>query len=107
MERNISVITEADGKKFVLINDIRFRGKYKKDWQVIEKYLKEYIGEFYEIEETSDKIFISTDFPEEYANSESRIMLKGALARAKANAESGIKYLYDIVTIKKETSSPL
>ena len=29
-------------------------------------------------EETSEKIYISADFPDEYASSESRIALKGA-----------------------------
>ena len=36
------------------------------DWSVVEEYLKEYIGDFYEIEETSEKIYISADFPDEY-----------------------------------------
>ena len=133
--------------------------------------MEEYIGEFYEIEETSEKIYISSDFPDEYANSESRIALKGAVAKANAaqripeliriatnatfevnakkkhesdakfgwykyhtksalpvysdvtgeviryniynakmlvrHAEDEKKYLYDIISIKKETSSPL
>lgn len=69
--RNVNIITDADGRKLVLINDIRF--KARDDWNIVEEYLKEYIGKFYEIEETSDKIYISSDFPDEYANSESRI----------------------------------
>lgn len=36
--------------------------------------------------ETGDIIYISSDFPDEYANSQSRIALKGTLAKAKANA---------------------
>lgn len=173
MDRNISVITDLDGRKIVLINDIRFKAKVRGDWKIIEEYLKEYVGKFYEIEESSEKIFISSEFPDEYANSESRIALKGAVAKAKANAaqaipeliaiasnpkfeenrkskhkmdamfgwyrydirfalpvyddktgklaryniymanmlvrhaEDGKKYLYDILAIKKETSSPL
>ena len=51
------------------------------------------MGEFYEIEETSDKVYISKDFPDEYANSESRIALKGAVAKAKANASQAIPEL--------------
>ena len=47
--RNVNIITDAGGKKLVLINDIRFRAKVRDDW----------------------------------------------------------KYLYDILAIKKETSSPL
>ena len=65
--RNVNIITDADGKKLVLINDIRFKAKARDDWNIVEEYLKEYIGKFYEIEETSDKIYISSDFPDEYA----------------------------------------
>lgn len=89
LDRNVNIITDLDGKKFVLINDIRFKAKRREDWENVETYLKEYVEEFYEIAETSEKIFISTDFPDEYANSESRIALKGAVAKAKANAASG------------------
>ena len=54
--RNVNIITDADGKKLVLINDIRFKAKVRDDWTAVEEYLKEYIGDFYEIEETSEKI---------------------------------------------------
>lgn len=57
MDRNVNIILEPNGKKIVLINDIRFKCKKKEDWKEVEEYLKEYIGEFYEIEETSDKGF--------------------------------------------------
>jgi hypothetical protein len=98
MDRNVNIVTDLDGKKFVLINDIRFKAKKREDWKDVEEYLKEYIGEFYEIEESSEKIFISTDFPDEYANSESRISLKGAVAKAKANVSQGIPELIQIAT---------
>lgn len=98
MERNVNIITNLDGKKFILINDIRFKAKRKEDWKDVEEYLKEYVEEFYEIAETSEKIFISSDFPDEYANSESRIALKGAVAKAKANAAQGIPELIQIAT---------
>ena len=88
-------------KKIVLINDIRFRCKKKEDWKEVEEYLKEYIGEFYEIEETSDKVFISSNFPDEYVSSESRLALKGAVAKAKANAVQGIPELIRIATNKE------
>lgn len=98
IDRNVNIVTDLDGKRFVLINDIRFKSKRPKDWEEVEKYLKEYIGEFYEIEETSDKIFISSDFPDEYACSESRLALKGAVAKVKANAVQGIPELIQIAT---------
>ena len=100
MDRNINIITDLDGKRFVLINDIRFKGK-RNEWKDVEIFLKEYIGEFYEIEETSDKVFISKDFPDEYANSESRIALKGAASKAKANAALAIPELLQIATNRR------
>ncbi len=88
----------------VLINDVRFKGK-RQEWIIIENYLKEYIGEFYQIEESSEKVFISTDFPDEYANSESRIALKGAAAKAKANASQIIPELVRIATNKRHSDN--
>ena len=99
--RNVNIITDADGKKLVAINDIRFKAKVRDDWTVIEEYLKEYIGDFYEIEETAEKIYISTDFPDEYTSSESRISLKGAVAKAKANAAQAIPELIKIAANPK------
>ena len=98
MDRNVTVVTEPDGRKLVLINDVRFKGKRREEWEEVESYLKEYVGSFYEIEETSEKIFISQDFPDEFANSESRLALKGPVAKAKANASQGIPELIQIAT---------
>ena len=67
MERNINIIVCLNGEKIVLINDIRFKGRKREDWKEVEDYLKEYVGGFYEIAETSEKIFISGSFPDEYA----------------------------------------
>ena len=98
MERNIEIIINDDGLRVVRINDVRFKGKNKEDWKKVENYLKEYVGEYYEIEESSEKVYISSDFPDEYANSESRLALKGAVAKAKANASQGIPELIRIAT---------
>ena len=98
IDRNVNIIVGLNGEKVVLINDIRFKGKKREDWKEVENYLKEYVGEFYEIEESSEKIFISSSFPDEYAGSESRIALKGAVAKAKANAAQGIPELIQVAT---------
>ena len=98
MERNIEIIINDDGLRVVRINDVRFKGKNKEDWKKVENYLKEYVGEYYEIEESSEKVYISSDFPDEYANSESRLALKGAVVKAKANASQGIPELIRIAT---------
>ena len=132
--RNVNIITDADGKKLVLINDIRFKGKRQIDWDDVKQYLEGYVGDYYEIEESAERIYIGNELPEEYTESESRKSLMGANAKAKANAataipeliqintlvrynifharllinhaENGRKYLYDILAVKKETSKP-
>lgn len=88
-----------------MINDIRFSSKVRNGWTSVEEYLKEYIGDFYEIEETSEKIYISADFPDEYASSESRIALKGAVAKAKANTAQSIPELIRIAANPKHEAN--
>lgn len=100
MEKNINIITVPDGKKIVLINDIRFRGKKKEDWEEVENYLKEYVGTYYEIAETSEKIFIGKDFPDEFTHGKDKTVLKGPNAKAKANASQAIGELIQIATNK-------
>ena len=104
MDKNVNIINDLDGRRFVLINDIRFKGK-REDWEDVEQFLKEYVGEFYEIEETCEKVYISKDFPDEFANSESRIALKGAVAKAKANASQAIPELIRIATNPKHSDN--
>lgn len=96
MDRNVTIITDLEGKKIVLINDVRFKGKNREEWEAVETYLKQYVGEFYEIEASSEKVFISKDFPNEYAKSESKTALKGMTAKAKANAAQGIPELIQV-----------
>lgn len=98
MDRNVHIIVSLKGEKIVLINDTRFKGKKREDWKEVENYLKEYVGEFYEIAEMSEKIFIFSSFPNEYTGSESRLALKGTVAKAKADAAQGIPELIQIAT---------
>lgn len=58
MERNVNIITDLDGKKIVLINDIRFKGKRAVDWDDVKEYLRTYVGGIYSIAETGDIIYI-------------------------------------------------
>ena len=53
----ISIITDLDGKQIVLINDIRFKSRRSIDWDEIEQILIKYIGKYYEIVETAEKVF--------------------------------------------------
>ena len=97
-KRNVSVIQDEDGKNIVVINDIRFKGKRSVDWKDVREYLKEYVGEFYTIAETKDVVFIGADLPREYSGSKYTHCLKGANAKAKANAAVGLPKLIEIAT---------
>ncbi len=99
---NVNIIQDLDGKKIVIINDVRFRSRRSFVWDDVESYLKEYIGEFYEIIETCEKVYIGPDFPDEFVHSEDRIRMKGANLRAKANAATAIGNLVKIATNKSE-----
>lgn len=96
--RNVNIITDADGKKLVLINDIRFKGKRQIDWDDVKQYLEGYVGDYYEIAENAERIFIGSELPEEYTESESRKSLMGANAKAKANAATAIPELIQIAS---------
>ena len=101
MNKNILINTTPNGKKIVTINDIRFKGKRKIDWAAVESYLKKYIDKIYEIEDTKDIICIGKDFPDEFSGSKDTARLKGALAKAKANAAQAIPDLIKTATNKR------
>ena len=101
MKKNVRIVTDLDGKRVVLINDIIFKGKRNINWKDVEKYLKKYVGEFYEIAYTKDIVYIGNDLSDEYANSNYTHCLKGASAKAKANAAQGIPEMIEIAFDKK------
>lgn len=98
--KNVNVIIDEKGKNIVLINDIRFKTRRKIDWEEVEEYLKEYIGKYYEILETSEKVYIGTDFPDEFCHSQDKVKLKGGNEKAKANMVSAIGELIRVATNK-------
>ena len=100
-DRNVSVIRDTNGNNIVVINDIIFRGKQSIRWNDVEEYLSRYVGDFYTIADTSEIIYIGTDLPDEYAHSEYTNILKGANAKAKANAAQGIQELVETATGKQ------
>ena len=134
MQRKVNVVEDLDGNKIVVIHDIRFKGRQAIEWNDVEKYLKQYVGEAHIIESTNDMVYIGVDLPEEYAHSNYTNTLKGAkygwysyvtrfalpvygengdierynvfrtilLVR---HAEDKRLYLYDIMKVKKETST--
>ena len=97
MQRKVNVVEDLDGNKIVFLHDVRFKGKRSIEWTEIEAYLKQFVGESYVIEDTN----IGAEFPDEYAHSEYTISLKGANAKAKANAAQGVPELIEIATGKE------
>ena len=70
MYRTVNVIENLDGKKTVIIQDIRFRGKRNINWTDVERYLVEFIGDIYYIaENNNEEIYIGRDLPSEYTGS--------------------------------------
>ena len=84
--RNVSIVKDLNGNNIVIINDIVFKGKKSISWKDVEKYLMRYVGELYTIVATNEVVYIGADLPDEYAHSEYTNILKGANAKAKANA---------------------
>ena len=99
-KRNVSIIHDAEGNEIVLINDIIFKGKRSVEWADVEKYLRQYVGEFYQIADTKDIIYIGTDLPDEYAGSNYTKHIKGTVAKAKANAAQAMPEMIEIATTK-------
>ena len=98
IKRNVSVIQDIDGNNIVMINDIVFKGKRSVEWTDVEKYLRQYVGDFYQIAETEDIIYIGTDLPDEYSGSNYTKHIKGMIAKAKANAAQAIPEMIEIAT---------
>lgn len=99
-QRNVAVIQDVYGNNIVFINDIIFKGKRSITWPDVEEYLRQYVGEFYSIAETGDIVYIGTDLPDEYAESNYTKHIKGTVAKAKANAAQAIPEIIEIATSK-------
>ena len=103
--RNIMKTLEAtldeNGNQVVILPDIIFSGKQNIDWNEVEKYLERFVGEWAEIAEVGDIIYLGKDFPDEYAGSKYTRKMKGGRAKAKANAAQGIREMVGIATDKR------
>ena len=99
-QRNIAVIQDVDGNNIVVINDIIFKGKRSITWPDVEKYLRQYVGDFYSIAESGDVVYIGTDLPDEYTGSNYTKHIKGTVTKAKANAAQAIPEIIEIATSK-------
>ena len=85
-DRNISIVRDADGNNIVLINDILFKSRRSIDWDEIEQILRQFIGEYYEIAETAEKVYIGSDFPDEFTHSKYTKAIKGANKKGNEHA---------------------
>ena len=63
MDRNVNIITDLEGNRIAVINNIIFKGKRNVDWDDVEQYLRKYVGEFYEIADTNEVVYIGSDLP--------------------------------------------
>ena len=91
MDKNISVISDLDGKKIVVISDIRFKGKHNVDAK---------FGWYR----------FTTRFALPVYNNDTGDLERFNIFRIEMlirHAADGKMYLYDILDIKKETSTPL
>lgn len=60
------------------------------------------IGRCFEIAESAEKVYIGTDFSDEFARSDDRMGLKGANEKAKANMITAVGELIQIASNKAE-----
>lgn len=100
MNRNVTIIEDTKGEKIVMINNIHFSGKRLINWDNVKDYLKAFVGNNYRIENTADIIYIGNDLPNEYTGSVYTYKLKGAAAKAKANAVQGLPEIIKIAVGK-------
>ncbi len=103
--RNVKIIVDSHGNQIVVINDIVFKGKRSIKWDEVEKYLEQYVGEFFEVAESKDIIYIGTELPDEYTRSNYTYGLNGANAKAKANAAQAIPEIIEIAVGKSFTEN--
>ena len=91
MDKKISVISDLSGKKIVVINDIRFKGKHNVDAK---------FGWYR----------FTTRFALPVYNNDTGDLERFNIFRIEMlirHAADGNLFLYDIMNIKKETSTPL
>jgi hypothetical protein len=111
MDKSVSIVTDLDGSKIALINDIRFQSRRGIDWNEVEQYLKEYpdynnkhggkakFGWYRYNTRFGIPVYDEDGNLERYNIFSTRMLVRCD--------EDGKLYLYDLVRTKKETSKPL
>jgi hypothetical protein len=94
------IITDSDGKKVVVIADIIFFNKQNINWKEVEKYARQFSGKAIKVHGTGEIVHIGSNFSDEYTGSKYTNHLKGAKAKAKANAIQGICEMVEVATDK-------
>ena len=110
MDRNVQIITDLDGKKLVIINDIIFKGKQHIKWVEVENYLKRHKENLkYSHRKTAEKgwyrynirfalpVYNNLDVLEHYNIFDAVLIVR--------HASDDKLYLYDIINIKKKKQS--
>ena len=131
MDKKINVISDLEGNEIIIINDIRFKGKRRSDWEngtnakakanatqgipmLIQCATNRRWQENYKSKHNVDAKFgwyrFTTRFALPVYNSNSGELERWNIFRIEMlirHAADGNLYLYDMVNIKKETSTPL
>jgi hypothetical protein len=94
------IFTDSAGNKVVVIDDIIFKSKKNIKWNNVEKYSKQFNNRVIKVRETGDVVHVGNTFSDEYAGSKYSRHVKGAVAKAKANAVQGICEMVVIATEK-------
>lgn len=97
----LQIAVDPSDNKVVVIPELIFKGKQNIDWGAVEDYLQKYIGEIVTVADTKDVIYIGKDFPDEFKGSNYTKRLRGANAKAKANAAQGIVEMLEIASDKR------
>ena len=95
---SVKIVSSYNNQKIVEIKTIVFPGKRRIDWKGVETYLKRYIGKSYTIAGTGQTVYIMSDFPDEYANSQYKEKSFGTIGKAKANLIQAIPELIQTVS---------
>lgn len=89
----ICIIEDSNHNQLVQISEIIFKGKQHIDWHAVEEYALRYINEVCTIGVNGELIYIDKKFADELSGSIDTKRLRGAAAKAKANAIQGVKEL--------------
>lgn len=83
------------------MDNLQFRSRRSVKWDKAEQIAKQYVGNSYCIEETSEIIVVGSDFPDEFCHSEERMKTRGANEKARANIVCVIGEMIRIASNKR------